>query len=78
MTNEVYQGIHQVCDENHQKVEGTVTNKDVYGWGPGIIDILPSAPQRQNEDAGVRYQRGNPKRGFSQFLSFLERVSCMY
>ena len=71
MTDEIYQGIHQICHENHKKVKGAVTDEDVYGWGhPRIFKILPSAPQRQNEDARVRYQRGNPDRGFNQFLSF--------
>ena len=71
MTNEIYQGIHQVRSKNHQKVEGSVTGEDVYGGGhPRIFKIQPSAPQRQNENAGVRYQRGNPERGFKQFLSF--------
>ena len=71
MTNEIYQGIHQVGHENHEKVEGTVTGEDVYGWGhPGIFKIVSSALQRQNEDAEVCDQRRNPERGFSQFLSF--------
>jgi len=71
MTDEIYQGIHQVREENHQKVEGAVTDEDVYGWGhPRIFDILPGPPQRQNEDARVGNQWGNPKRGFKQFLSF--------
>ena len=79
ITDEIYQGIHQVRDENHQKVEDAVTDEDVYGWGqPRISKILPSAPQRQNEDAGVRYQRRNPERGFSQFLSLFEKKSCTY
>jgi hypothetical protein len=60
-TNEIYQGIHQVREENHQKVEGTITDEDVYGWGNlRIFNILPGPPQRQNEDAGICYQWGNP------------------
>ena len=56
MTNEIYQGIHQVREENHQKVEGAVTDEGVYGWcHPRMLNILPSPPQRQNEDARVRY-----------------------
>jgi hypothetical protein len=75
MTDGIYQGIHQVREENHQKVEGAVTSEDVYGWGhPRIFKILPSAPQRQNENAGVRYQRGNPERGFRQFLSLSLKI----
>jgi hypothetical protein len=71
-TNEIYQGIHQVRDKNHQKVEGSITDEDVYGGcHPRIFKILPSAPQRQNENARVCYQRGNPERGFRQSLSFL-------
>lgn len=47
MTNEIYQGIHQVCGKNNQKVEGSVTDEDVYGGDhPRIFKILPSAPQR--------------------------------
>jgi hypothetical protein len=74
MTDEIYQGIHQVREENHQKVEGAVTDEDVYSWNrPRIFKILPSAPQRQNEDARVRYQWGNPEGGFSrQLLSVLK------
>ena len=80
MTYEIYQGIHQVRGENNQKVEGSVTDEDVYSWGhPRIFKILPSAPQRQNENARVRYQRGNPERGFMRFLSFsLKRLSCAH
>jgi len=56
MTDEVYQGVHQVREENHQKVESTIAGEDVYGWGhPRMSNILPCPPQRQNEDAGVRY-----------------------
>ena len=71
-TNEIYQGVHQVREENHHKVEGSVTDEDVYGGDhPRIFKILPSAPQRQNKNAGVRYQREKPERGFSrQFVSF--------
>jgi hypothetical protein len=78
MTDEIYHSVHQVREKNHQKVDGAITDEDVYGWGhPGILKILPRAPQRQNEDAGVRYQRGNPERGFRQFLNFFfERLSC--
>ena len=76
MTNEIYQGIHQVRDENHEKVESAVTDEDVYGWGhPRIFNIVPRAPQRQNEDAGVCDQRGNPERGFNQFLSFSLKIT---
>ena len=76
MTNEIYQGIHQVSRENHQKVEGTVTDENVYGRGhPRIFNILPRAPQRQNKNAGVRYQRGNPERGFRRFLSFSLKIT---
>ena len=72
MTNEIYQGIHQVRDENHQKVQGSVTDEDVYGGEhPRIFKILPSTPQRQNENTGVRHQWGNPERGFRHFLSFI-------
>jgi len=74
MTDEIYQGIHQVREENHQKVEDAVADKDVYSWDrPRIFKILPSTPQRQNEDARVRYQWGNPEGGFSRkFLSVLK------
>ena len=79
MTNEIYQGIHQVRDENYQKVEGSITDEDVYGWGhPRIINILPTAPQRQNENAWVRYQGGNPERGFRQFLSIFYNRIVLY
>jgi len=45
MTDEIYQGIHQVREENHQKVEGAVTDEDVYSWDcPRIFKILPSPP----------------------------------
>ena len=75
MTNEIYQCIHEVRKENHQKVEGSVTDEDVYGWGhPRIFKILPSAPQRQDKDARVRDQRRNPERGFRHFLSFSLKI----
>ena len=75
LTNEIYQGIHHVCDENHQKVEGSITDEDVYGGDhPRIFKILPSAPQRQNENKGVRYQRGNPDRGLGSPSVFLYQI----
>ena len=65
MTDKIYQGIHKVREENHQKIEGTITGKDVYGWShPRISDKRMSPPQCQNEDARVCYQWGDPERGF--------------
>ena len=72
MTDEKDQGVHQVGEEDHQKIEEAITDEDMYGrCPPGVPDILPSPPQRQNEDTAVGNQRGNPERGCRRFFSSL-------